>query len=210
MSVDAATVKRIGRLARIRIADKEVEDDRRARRRRTLTTRRVLDAVDVLGDGRHIRLRKSQCRHRGLSGRLLAVAYEGIDELAVLIVQRNLRPEQVRPAGVAAAQVRAMAGAAVDLVERLAALDRELRDGGRAPGDPNADLEAAARQLLAGELLVEEGVLRELVREADAHLEEAVVQRAELEGQAAVPEGRLADAEARHAVHERLSVTAKA
>jgi hypothetical protein len=51
------------------------------------------------------------------------------------------------------------------------------------------------------ELLEKESVLDELVREPDAHLEEAVVQSSELEGQSTVSERRLSDAEARHAEH---------
>ena len=62
----------------------------------------------------------------GMPGVLTAVLDDRHDQLAVLIVEHHLRAQQVGPADVAAAKVAAMARAAVDLVQGLAAGDRLL------------------------------------------------------------------------------------
>ena len=67
----------------------------------------------------------------GMPGRVAAAVHDRNDQLAVLIVQHELRSQQVDAAHVAAAQVGAVAEPAVDAVERGAALD-DRGIGGRA------------------------------------------------------------------------------
>ena len=78
----------------------------------------------------HVVGRKRHRRHRR-HARLCALRDDRPDQLALLIVEGELRAEQVRPADVAAAKVGAVAGAAVHVVEPLAARD-ERRIAGRA------------------------------------------------------------------------------
>ena len=113
------------RLAGRGVADDDVEHDGRPGGRRALPARRRLHAVHVGGDRLDVGFGQSrQRRHHRHAGVLPAAErMTGPIELAVLVVQRELRAEQVGPAHVAAAQVHAVTGAAVDAVERLAARD---------------------------------------------------------------------------------------
>ena len=111
-------------LACLGVADDDVELDFFTGRRAALAAHRERDAVDVLGDGLDVFFAQRQRRHRRHARILPAVLDDGHDQLAVLIVEHQLRAQQVGSADVAAAKVGAMAGAAVDLVEGLAARDR--------------------------------------------------------------------------------------
>ena len=112
------------RLAGLGVADHDVQLDFLTRRRAALPTHRCGDAVDVLGDRLDVLLGQRQRRHRRHARVLTAGLDERHDQLAVLIVEDQLRAQQVGPADVAAAKVAAMARPAVDLVQGLAARDR--------------------------------------------------------------------------------------
>src|SRR4249920_3832712 len=110
-------------LARRGIADDDVQLGQRLRSRwPPLASSLTEDAVEVLGNRQHVFFRKMKRRHRTDSA-LAAVADDRNDILAVLIGEDDLRPQQVRPALVAATQVGAVARATAHAVERLAARD---------------------------------------------------------------------------------------
>ena len=88
-----------------------------ARRRRALSAHRRLHGVDVRGDGLDVVGRERQRRHDRHARILTAAGDDRTDELAVQIVQRELRAQQVRAADVAAAQIDAVTGTAVNAVE---------------------------------------------------------------------------------------------
>jgi hypothetical protein len=74
----------------------------------------------MLGNREHVFIREMKRGHRAHSS-LAAVADDWNDILAVLIGEDDLRPQQVRPALIAAAQVGAVAGGTAHAVECPAA-----------------------------------------------------------------------------------------
>src|SRR5262249_50714757 len=77
-------------------------------------------------------------------------------------------------------------------------------EGGRAerePFDTHADLETPAREPLARELLDVWSELRKLARNANAHIEKAMVDPPHLDGELARAERALSHPEAGHAAH---------
>ena len=95
---------------------------------------------------------KVERRHHRHAGVLPAVLDDGLDQLAVLIVQHELRAQQVRPAHVAAAEVGAVAGTAGGGINLLAAGDhrRIARAAAAGPGRwPDRVLVPAGRAALA-------------------------------------------------------------
>jgi hypothetical protein len=91
------------RLTRRRVADQHIELDWRAPRGGALPLRCGNDAVDVFGDGFNIVRSESELRHRGHPGITAAILNHRPDQLSGLIVENNCRPQQIRPALVAAA-----------------------------------------------------------------------------------------------------------
>ena len=152
-------------LARRGIADEDVQLGQRLRSGwPSLAPCLTQDAMDVLGNREHVFFREMKRGHRAHRA-LAAVADDGNDILAVLIGEDDLRPQQVRPALIAAAQVGAVAGATAHAVECPAARDHR-RIAGRAlllrkvgalsaaltsgPGRGRAALRAGAATLLSG------------------------------------------------------------
>src|SRR5262249_42752237 len=91
-----------------RVTDEDVQLDRRFARRRTALTSRLADhAVDVLDNREEIVLGQQEGRH-GADGAVTAFTHDRHDVLALLIGEDDLRAEQVRPALIAAAQIRAV------------------------------------------------------------------------------------------------------
>ena len=112
------------RLACLCVADDDVQLDFFTGRRAALAAHRESNAVDELGDRLDVFLAQRQRRHRRHARILPTVLDDRHNQLAVLIVEHQLRAQQVGSADVAAAKVAAMARPAVDLVEGLAARDR--------------------------------------------------------------------------------------
>src|SRR5919107_1420635 len=106
-----------------RVSDQGVGRWHIALRWSPLRPRRRQHAVDVLGDRRYISIRQRNRRHAALGPR---APDNRQNRLALLISEDDRRAQQVGTASYAAAQVDAMAGAAVRNEERLAAGD-ELR-----------------------------------------------------------------------------------
>src|SRR6476660_5312607 len=110
-------------LARRGIADDDAQLGQRLRSGwPSLASCLTQDAMDVLSNREHVFFREMKRRHRADCA-LAAVADDWNDILAVLIGEEDLRPQQVRPARIAAAHVGAVAGATAHAVERLAARD---------------------------------------------------------------------------------------
>src|SRR5437899_1615339 len=110
-------------LARRAIADEDVQLGQRLRTGwPSLASCLTHDAVDVLGNREHVFFGEMKRGHRAHSA-LAAVANDGNDILALLIGEDDLRPQQVRLALIAAAQVGAVAGATAHAVECPAARD---------------------------------------------------------------------------------------
>ena len=75
------------------VADDRVRRRRVAFRRRALVPLVADDAVDVLGDGDDVVVGERQRRHAAFGA---GAVHDRQDQLAVLIVQDDLRPQQVR------------------------------------------------------------------------------------------------------------------
>src|SRR6476661_7178386 len=119
--------------------------------------------MDILRDGMDIIGGKVSCRHRRQSRILSPIANYRLKQLAGLITQGDGRAQKVRTALLAAAQVGAMAQAAVKFVQHLSACDerripqrtllcwkpccgRALGGGATSPAALRIQLERSARQ----------------------------------------------------------------
>ncbi len=78
---------------------------------------------------------------------------------------------------------------------------REARWRQRRAFEPESDVVPPPAEALARQLLHEESLLSELDRDPHPHVQETMVQRADLAADPAVAEVRTADAEAGHALH---------
>ena len=105
--------------------------------------------MDVFGDRADVLFGQRHGRHPAAVRRRAAVLDDRPHQLALEVAQDELRPQQVGPAEIAAAQVDAVAGAAVDAVNRLAAGD-QLGIAGRALQRRVEPLAAGLRRLFAG------------------------------------------------------------
>ena len=107
-------------LAGLRVAQQDVELDGRSRRRAALVAALRLQAVQIGGDGLDVRVGNRQRQHQRAR---TAVLHDRRDELAVLVVEHQLRAQQVGPTELSAARVHAVAGAARADVDATAALE---------------------------------------------------------------------------------------
>ncbi len=105
------------------VADDDVQLHGGACRRRALPASSCGDAVDISGNRFHVVRRKIERRHHRHARVLTAILDDRLDQLAVLIVEDELRAKQVRPAHVAAAEVGSVTRPARGGINLLAARD---------------------------------------------------------------------------------------
>jgi hypothetical protein len=116
------------RLAGARIADHHARGFTSDRWRRALPSDRLHHTAHIHGDRQRIVTLHGNRRHA--SARAAAQNYRH-NHLAFFVGERDLAAQQVRTAHVAATEIRSVASAATDAVQRFAALD--LRGVGRRP-----------------------------------------------------------------------------
>ena len=97
----------------------------------------VPDAVEVFGEGLDVGVGQGRGRHGSHPRGITSAKDDGPNQLALLIVENELRTEQIRTARVATTQVGAVAKPAVGFIQRLSSCDEFGITGcallGRAP-----------------------------------------------------------------------------
>ena len=99
------------RLTRCRIAYKDVENDRRSRRRAALSSVGGCHTMYEFCDSGYVGFRNIDCGHARVTP---GAVYDGANQLTPLVVQHELGSQQIRSLIAAASEVRPMTAAAVD------------------------------------------------------------------------------------------------